>query len=74
MEILRMLQEDQIERLERQCYEFLLGCGENFNNRPFIEREVQCILESVRNTTMTFNFDDDLLLRLFEKMDCVLDY
>ena len=74
MEIYRRKQEDQIEQLERQFSTFLLVCGENFHNKTFIAYELQSILASVRNATMAFNFDDDLLLRLFEKLEYVLDY
>lgn len=74
MEISRRQQEEQLERLERQFYEFLLAYGENFHNRSLMERERQCILESVRNTIMTFKMEDELLLRLFEKLEYVLEY
>ena len=74
MEISRKQQEEQIERIEKQFYEVMLAYEEDVNNKTSLEREIRHILESVRNTVMTCNLDDDLLLGLFDKLGYVLEY
>ena len=74
MKVSRKIQEEQIAEIDKQFTEFLLACGEHSNNRVFLEGEIRHILESVRNTVMTCNLDDDLLLGLFDKLGYVLEY
>lgn len=65
MVILRVLQEEIVAKIEAECYEASLT--RSIKSNPSVRLKFfENLVINIRHNILTFNFDDDLLLRLLD--------
>lgn len=74
MEISRTRQIKEVKALQAQFNKAILSCGEHFGDLGHSEYELQNVVNALRHHILAYSFDDDLLLKLFERLDYALEY